>query len=336
MSVEQTKGKIKVEGIVKGIKNENAYREGFTKAEKPYKSLAFFLETSPINKVRVEIFGMERTEVSAYSQKAKESKKIPWAQRDGNHGDFKVLGTNMFLEKGTDGKNTRKVLVEYDAVDYILEHLNDGDSVRVNGEIGFQEFENQQGEMKESQSFNIRSISKIDPIDFEAEEFKEVSNFEQEIVVADTLVDDETKQLYINAYTIAYNKDITSATFVVDGEKLPKLANNMAKRLGYGDHIKVFGKIVNSSIREEAETEETMDDAEDWGGDDEIKSSMESTVITRYVNELQVTTVDSATYEPKKYKEEDLISSDEDAFNGKVDDDFSDASDDEEIDDLPF
>lgn len=336
--LEQTKGKIKIEGIVKGIKNENAIREGFTKSEKPYKSISFFLQTSPDNRVKVELFGMEKDEVYAYSQKDKKSKKIAWGNREGNFGDYKVLGANLFLEQGSDGKNIRKVLVEYDAVDYIAEHLNEGDSVRVNGEMSFQTFEDQQGNTKESQSFNIRSISKIEPIDFEAEGFKEVSSFEQEIVVAETMVDDETKQLIINAYTIAYNKDVVGATFVVDGEKLPKLANNMAKRFGYGDFIKVFGKIVNLTVKEEAEVEETLDDAEDWGGDDEIKNEMETSYVTNYIKELQITTVDSATYEPKKYKEEDLISSDEDAFNGKVDgnDDFSDEGEDDEIDELPF
>lgn len=335
--LDQTKGKIKLEGKIKGIKNEKAFKEGFTKSEKPFKSLAFFVETSPVNKVRVELFGMERDQVSAYSQKAKETKKVNWANRNDNHGDYKVLGVNLFLEKGTDGKNVRKVLVEYDAIDYIQQNLQDGDSVRIVGEPDFQEYENQQGQVKESVKFNLKSITKIDEIDFASETFKEVSMFEQEIVVTETMVDEESKKLIINAKVIKYGGDHVNATFVVDGAKLPKLANNMAKRLSFGDFIKVFGLVINSATKEEAQVEEAIDDADDWGGDDDVKNSMETSYITNYVNELQVTSVDSATYEQKKYNEEDFMSADEDAFNGNVgDDSFEDNSEEEEIDDLPF
>lgn len=338
-ALEQTKGKFKVEGIIKGIKNEKAYSEGFTaNTDKPYKSIKFFVETSPTNRVKVELFGMEKDEVIAYSNKAKESKRIKWADRNGNHGDFKVMGTNLFLEKGKDGKNVRKVMAEIEAVDYLLEHLKDGDSVRVSGQNGFQEFENQQGELKESTQFSIGTISKIDDIDFSAETFKEVAHFEQEIVVEETMVDDENMKLIISAKVIKYNKsgnEPVSATFVVDAKELPKLANNMSKRLSYGDFIKVYGLIINAEIRTEAEVTETMDDEDDWGGDDDVKNSMDTSYISTFLNELQVTSVESSSYESKKYKEEDLLSSDEDAFNGDIEakDEFSEE---EEIDDLPF
>lgn len=334
--LEQTKGKIKLEGKVVGITNENAYREGFTTSEKPFKSLAFFVETSPVNKVKVEIFGMEREQVSAYSQKAKETKKVAWADRHGNHGDFKVLGVNMFLEKGSDGKNTRKVLVEYDAIDYIQQHLKEGDSVRINGEPDFQEFENQEGQKKESVKFTVKSISKLDEeIYFTSENFKEVSMFEQEIIATDVMVDDESKKLIVGAKVIKYNGDHVNATLVVDGNNLPKLANNMAKRLSFGDSIKVFGLIINSTIKKEVEAgSDIVTDDDDWGGDDEIKNSMETSYITDYINELQITSVDSTSYEKKKYNEEDFFNEDEEAFDGNVEEeDFSDES---EIEDLPF
>lgn len=338
-TLEQLKGKMKLKGIVEGVTNENAYGEGFTKSDKPYKRLAFFVKTSSVNRIRVEIFGMERDTVVGYSQKARESKKIPWANRHGNHGDFKVLGVNLFLEEdqGKKGKKLRKVLVEFDAIDYIQSNIKDGDVVNINGEIDFQEYQNQQGEMKESTKFILKSVGKLDEeLDFEAEDFKEVSQFEQEIIVSETMVDDENKKLVIGAKIIKYGGDVVNTSFVVDAEQYPKLANNMAKRLSFGDYIKVYGKVVNSAIKEEApvEDEEGIDD---WGGDDEIKDDFEKSYITNYINELQITSVDSATYEPKKYKEEDLVSEEEDAFNGDVSgDDFEDDGDEEEIDELPF
>lgn len=339
-TLEQTKGKIKLTGVVTGIGNENAKREGFTKSDKKFQSLSFFVQTSKPNRVKVELFGMEKDHVYAYSQKAKDTKKIDWAKRNDNHGDYKVLGVNLYLEKGEDGKNIRKVLQEYDAVEYITAHLKDGDVVRIQGQIDFQNYVNKQGQEVESEKFVITSITKLDEeLDFEAEDFKEEAIFEQEIVVTETMVDDENKKLIVNAKVIKYGGETANATFVVDANEYPKLANNMAKRLGFGDFIKVFGKIINSVVITENPETPVVDEEDDWGGDEEIKKDFENNFIRDYINELRITSVDSSTYEQKKYKEEDFESEDEDAFNGDVDvedgDDFSD-EDEEEIDDLPF
>lgn len=339
MSVlEETKGKFKVEGKVSGITNENAKREGYTQAGKPYKTITFFVETSESNKVKVELFGQERDEVVAYNQKEKDkkkaSKKVKWSKRHDDHGDFKVMGTSLQIEPNQKGDGyIRKVLVELDAIDYIASHLKDGDFVRVNGRPDFQEYENQQGETKQSTRFNITSITRIDDIDFKAEDFKEVAIFEQDIVVIDKIIDEESKKLIVNAKIIKYGGEHVDTTFVVDAERLPKLANNMAKRFNFGDFIKTFGLIVNSVVV----TEDTapVEDEDDWGGDDEIKNDFNTNYIRDYINELQITSVDSSTYEAKKYNEEDFISEEEDTFNGDISNDDNDSFDDDE-EDLPF
>lgn len=344
-SLEQTKGKIKLVGRVKGIGNDNAKKEGFTKSDKQFKSLQFFLETSAVNQVRVELFGMERDEVVAYSMKARQSKKIPWKNRKNDFGDYKVLGTGCYLEvdPSDSSKKLRQVLPEFDAVDYIKANLKDGDIVRINGEIDFQEYENKQGKVVSSKKFIIKSITKIDEkLDFNSPEFKEESKFEHDIVINDVMLDDENKRLHVNAKVIKYGGDIVDTSFTVDTEKYPKLAGNMGKRFGFGDAIKVYGLVINSVVLKEAE--ESLEDAatdefDDWGGDEEIKKDFDNNYMKDYIQELQITSVDSSTYEPKKYKEEDLISADEDAFNGDINggsasgDDFND---DEDMDDLPF
>lgn len=339
-SLEQTKGKIKLVGRVRGIGNENALKEGFTKSDKQFKSLQFFLETSSVNKVRVELFGMEREDVVAYSSKARQSKRIPWKNRKNDFGEFKVLGTGCYLEADPkdSSKRLRQVLPEFDAVDYIKANLEDGDVVRVNGEIDFQEYVNQQGKTVITKKFIIKSITKLDEnLDFSSPDFKEESKFEHDIVINDVMLDDENKRLHVNAKVIKYGGDIVDTSFTVDTEKYPKLAGNMAKRFAFGDLIKVYGLIINSVILKQSEEslEEAPVDEDDWGGDEDIKGDFENNYINEYIQELQITAVDSATYEPKKYREEDLISEDEDAFNGDVgessEEDFN-----EEDDDLPF
>lgn len=335
--LEQTKGKFKIEGKVVGITNENSYREGFTKSDKPYKSLQFFVQASPTNRVKVEMFGMERDEVVFYNSKERKSTRVAWDKRNTEISGSKILGSNLYLE-GEGEKKTRVVLVEFDAIDYILEHIKDGDSVRIGGSIDFGQYEDAEGKVKNTVKFPIGSIAKIADIDFEAEGFKEVASFEQEIVVNDTMVDTETKKLLISAYAINYNKEgneAVGADFIVNGETYPKLANNMSKRLGFGDFIKVYGLIKNETIQVEVEAEDVeVDEEDDWGGDEEIASTFENNYINEYINELQVISVDSGSYEKAKYTEDDFSSEDEDAFNG----DDEDFGDEEDIDDedLPF
>lgn len=337
-ALEQTKGSFKLVGVVKGIDSDKSIKEGFTTSDKAWKNLSFYVQTSKENNTRVELFGMEKDLVYAYSQKAKQSKPIKWEERFNNHNDFKVMGVNMFLEEGKDGKNKKMVQSELDAIDYMTKHISDGDVVRVNGEIDFQEFTDGQGDVKKSAKFIIKSITKLnEELDFESEDFKEVATFQQEIIVTDTMVDTDTKKLHVYGKVIKYKGELASCEFVVDADKLPKLANNMSKRLGYGDFIKLYGHVLNLSIRKDSELEDEEEvietEVDDWGGDDEVKKDFTSnsgSYITEYIRELQITDVDGESYTKKKYREEDL-QTDADSF-GDDGDEFNDI----EEDDLPF
>lgn len=338
-ALEVTKGKYKIEGKVVGISNEQAYREGFTKKDAPYKSLQFFVETSPTNRIRVEMFGMERDEVIFYNSKEKKSSRVKWDERNvASKTGAKLLGVNCFLE-GSIEKRTRKVFVEFDAIDYILKNVKDNDFVRISGAIDFSSYEDNEGVVKETVKYPINSITKIADVDFESEDFKEISQFEQTIVVSDKMVDDESKKLLINAFIINYNKDgnvHTGANFIVDGNVYPKLSSNMAKRLNFGDEIKIYGLIKNETIQVEApvEADDSADEDDDWGGDEDISSSFENNYINEYINELQIISVDSSSYEKSKYNEEDFLNEGEETFNGEGFDDEND--DDDDDDDLPF
>lgn len=343
--LEQTKGQFKLMGKVKGIENENALREGTTKSDKPYKALSFFVETSPTNAIKVEMFAMERDVVYAYSSKAKETKKVNWADRHKNHNDYKVIGVRLGLEKGEDGKNIVKQLVEWDAVEELTESLKDGDSVFVSGNIDFQQFKNKEGVLVESTKYQIGQVSKTKkPVDFDAEDFTEMSQFEQEVVITGAEIDKTDKEnpkLMVTAKTINYKGEDTDTTFIVEAgknDKLKKLATNMKKRFKFGDFIKVFGLCVNRTELEEAE--ESVEE-DDWGGETDVKDSFNNNYIRNYIQELQITSVDSSTYEPKKYKEEDFFNEDEDSFgDDNVDLDGDDFSDEDtgmdDDDDLPF
>jgi hypothetical protein len=342
--LDQTKGQFKLMGKVKGIQNENALKEGVTRNDDPFKSLSFFVETSPTNAIKVELFAMERDEVYFYSSKAKESKKVKWAKRNDSIKEFKLIGIRMGLEKGAEGKNKIVQMVEWDAIDYIMDNLKDGDSVFVNGSIDFQEYKDNEGNMRQSKRYTLNGISKTKkPVDFDAEDFSEMASFEQDIVVTDVIIDEG--KLMVGAKIIGYagknGQSIVDTTFIVDpeadGGKYKKLANNMKTRFKYGDAIKVFGLCINAVELQEAEVEEEEDD---WGGE---MPAGQGDFIRNYINELRITAVDSSTYEPKKYTEDDFYSEGEDSF-GDDDEDAFDEGDDfggedtgiEDDDDLPF
>jgi hypothetical protein len=339
--LQQTKGQFKLVGQVVGLTRENAYREGIIEngqnEGKQYRSIRFGVKTSPTNQINVELFGMERDFIYPYNTKEKKSIQIPFNERDNLPPSYHIIGVNCSLKKDEKGKLVRESLVEYDAVKYIYDHLNDGDSVYISGELQFGTYENQKGETVNQTRYVIKTINlQNQPVNFEDEQFAEVASFEQEIVVTDTTLDKETKKVFVNAYVIGYGDKFEPAQFVVDGNTLPKLATNVAKKFKFGDFVKVAGKCLNC-----VELVETNDQLEDeWGGE---KPKGFNSAIKNYTTELRITYVDPDTYEPKKYKESDFVK-DEPAVTFEEDDDldklfgnteknpFDDSSDDS----LPF
>lgn len=326
--LEETKGTFTLKGIIDGLESDYAVREGVTSTDKEYKALSFFVQTSPTNRVKVEMFGMER-DVIFYSSKAKQSKKVPFENRDKvSLKGYQLMGVSI---NASGKKNDRKTLIEYDAVDYIREHFNDGDTVYIKGQLDFSEFENQHGETINKTSFRMNSIKKEEAIDFDSEDFIPHAFFKQDIVVNELM--EEEGKLYVHAKIIKYKGDLADAIFVVDSERLKKFSKTLKKNLKFGDWINVKGWIVSETIEGEEEAENEDDD--DWGG--ETPEGMDNNYIKEYINELQIVNVDKETYEPKKYTEDDLFTKEEEDFGEDTededDDDFEDDDDDGE---LPF
>lgn len=327
--LEETKGSFTLKGIISGLSNDNSVREGVTQSDKDYKAISFDIESSPTNRVRVEMFGMER-DVYYYSSQKKETKKISFENRGKvTLKGFRLMGVNL---NPTGNKNDRKTLIEFDAVDYIKENFKDGDSVYVTGNLDFSVFENKQGEVVNKTAFQIKSITKEkEPIDFNDEDFQPHAFFKQDIVV--TELDEVENRLMINSKIIKYKGELVDATFIVDAERLKKFAKTLKKNLKFGDFIHVKGWIVSETIEEEAPQEDSEGD--DWGG--ETPEGMDNNYIRSYVNELVIVNVDKDSYEPQKYTEEDLFSQEEEDYGEDVDssDGFEDEEE-EEDGELPF
>lgn len=326
-TLEQTKGKFKVIGKIKGIDNEKAYRQGVTKNGDDYQAINFLIETSPNNTVGVELFGMKTDNVMIMNFKEKDKRKrkkyVDWEDRHDDHGDFELVGT-VTVKTDANLKKGEK-LMQYEAVESIFENFEEGDWVECRGQIEFETWETEEGEVKNRYKMKMNLLVKVKERNFEDEKFKEVNEFAQTIVVNELEVDKDTNRLIIHSKVIDYSSNVIDSALVIDIEKYKKLATNLKKRLKFGDQIRLVGKIKNEIQFVKAE-EEDEDDDEDWGGD---TVSIEEDYQRNLIRELLVTGVVKKTHLEGKYSEEDLFNEDEENF-GKDDSDSEDEDEDEE------
>jgi single-stranded DNA-binding protein len=367
----QTKSGFKFAGIVEGM-NDNSYNEGTIQQGKnegkSYRSVRFRVRTNTNNALSVELFGMEQDYVYPYKQGKKgengkrakgETKKIPFEDRNDLPEGYHLIGVSVSLQKEVDAKGKEKVirenLVDYDAVDAIYNNLSDGDSIYVAGEVQISEYEDRNGEVQKQAKYIIKSINlQKKPIDFNAEDFEELNAFEQEIVFVGADVDKASETVIVTGRTIQYGDKFTDYQFYIrpnGKDSLKKLGAAFAKKVQFGDLVKVLGLALNKS--EEVEVKVKADKAKATKDDPfadagEAPKGYDKTTVTNYTQELQITAIakddnGNSVFVKGKYKEEDFVveelidedeDDDKDPFASEDDDDagMQDISD----DDLPF
>ncbi|NFH40825.1 hypothetical protein [Clostridium sporogenes] len=366
---EQTKGNFRIKGIITGLGNQNAYREGTTKKGDEYKTIKFGVKTSPINKIDVELFAMKPDFIYPYSSKDKKALKIPYKHKDifkeegyfekhrnifkdtkvfskksqlfnpkKDHIDsYHVVGISLSDEKG------RESFIDYEAPEKILEMFKDGDIVFISGELKPNTFVNKQGIEVYGVKANIGSIKKESDIDFESKDFQEISAFEQDVIITDTYR--EENKTILNCYTIGYGDKIDKLQLSVHDDKTPKMAKKFEK-LKFGDYMKFQGLFRNEAeqiiIEEESEEDEFGSIA---------PAGFNNNASTKYNSELVITAVaknDDGTscYQKQKYTREDFVEDEIEEYDDISLDDLDEEApnginegEDEEIedeDDLPF
>jgi hypothetical protein len=339
--LQQTYSSFTLKGIVGGLNKQNAFRTGEVKKGKNKgkgtQSVAFQVQTSKVNNVRVELFGMEPEHVyiskdeKVQKGQKRETKKLEYAKRNKIPEGWSLIGIQTGLEKDDNGKNILKTFCDYDAAEYIYENLEDGQSIYVNGVIQHSEYEAQDGTMKKQTKFIVKKIYlENKPIDFDADGFEEVAVFEEEIIFVDSDVDRKEGIVVVSAYVVDYKKDFELAQFVIrpeGNEKIEKTANAFAKKVKFGSFIKVAGNVINKVETEEVEEE----DDNPFGGERPVglPGGMKT-----FLSELRITYADNSTYEPEKYSEDDFVKEElvqeEQIFGDK------DSAEDITDDDLPF
>ena len=307
----QTKGYFQVRGLVSGVKKNNFYTEKTTRTGKEMRMINFGVEYEDKKTIYPSLNGMPRDKVY-FSKKGDDGKTdvkaIAWKDRIKNVPEgYRMIGvlTGLQQTQGDDGKlkNDNHYRTEYDACEYLHENLQDGDSVRVKGNLEFSSYTNKNGEVSRSTKFVPTQVSRCyDEIDFNADGYEPEHEFTQTIVFVgidqERENDKPTGRFVVDAKIVNYNS-IESAEFIVENAKLAKQLRSALKPY---NAIQVHGHINVVNNVEDVNDEE---DDDLWGEPNKME---EKRVNGKTHRELVITgakpqSIDKETYSEKSINE---------------------------------
>ena len=300
--LRETPGSFEIRGIVNGIKNKNFYSEKKFSSGSSVRAANFGVEYAPKLSQYPLVQGFERKEVY-FTKKGEETKRIPWAQRlefAKQNPDWRIIGVNIGLTKGEDGKNISTRLVEYDAAAYLKENLKDGMSVYVKGTIGYRSFTTKNGDIKRMIDYNASQISLCnEAIDFGAENFEAKHSFEQEIVFTEINREEDgdgkpTGRFIMSGFVVSFNA-IEPVSFVMTDEAQAK---KIKKNLKPYSSIKCYG------FMETVHSTETVEEVDAWG--QPIPKGV-GRINAPTVREMLVAYADPSTVDAESYSEEAVM-----------------------------
>lgn len=297
----ETKGQFKLRGLVTGMLRDDTYSSKKTKTGNDRRVLKFGVQTAPESTVYVTVQGMEMDNVyfskrSEVKNQPSEIKKVKWNDRFNDQGgEFKLIGVGVGLDKDENGKNIIYTMTDYDAAKFIYEKLEDETPVFIRGQIEFSHYKNDNDEVIRSKKFVIKNIYNSKNIDFDAEDFKETSDFKQRIIfMGIEKVDDKNDPRFlVDAKVVTYGS-VEDVEFVVRDKSL---ANTLRANLKPYSSIEVWGNIYNKLDSEEIKSEKKSI----WGQEDSFKK-----VNGTYIRELVITGADPESIDKDTYSEEKI------------------------------
>ena len=355
--LRSTPGTFQMRGVVSGVmKNQNFYSEKDVSGNK-MRAMTLSIKYDTNKTLYPTVQGFTRAEVY-FSKRNKETqktetKKTAWANRmtfaEQNPG-WNVIGCNVGLEKGDDGKNIVKHLTEYDAAKYIKDNIQDDMSVFVRGNLEFRSYTNKQGEVKRLTNYNATQVSLCADVDFSAEGFEPTHDWTQELIY--TGIEQEadadgnaTGRFIMSGYVVSFSAIEPVSFIVVD----KKFATNVKKKIKPYTSFKCHGRIDVVHNIETVEQETT----DEWGESNKMDNDRAKAPTIR---EMICTGLDSTTFNKDEFTERNIAEGikklkakeqtaknfgdkkeEVAATNDDADDDWGDsASDDEPDEDTPW
>lgn len=301
-NLPETKGTFQIKGIVTGAEKDNFYTEKKTKTGKDFRAVSFGLEAEKDKTTYVSLNGMPREKVYFYKagkDGAKgETLAVDWAQRHTfNREGFRPLGINIGVTKVLDEKgnmvNDKKTLVEFDACRAIGEHVKDGVSLFIRGNMEYSSFKDDKGNVRRSTKLIPSQVSLCADVDFAAADFKPVHDFQQVIVFKgidqEMENDSPTGRFVVGAYIITYST-IEEAEFIIVNKTL---AQQFKKNIKPYSVIKVWGHMETTIQTEEVSSDDV------WG-----ESNAMEKVSSPVKRDIVITGADPNSIDSTIYSEE--------------------------------
>lgn len=300
--MKQTSSSFQVRGIVTGTKSQRFYKTG-TSDNGKWNALEFGVKIAENKTVYLTLRGFPRAEVYYYKKGENGakgiSKAVKWADRKKAPGkDYKLIGINISTGKDEEGKNINTTFTEFDSVEWLHDNLKDDVSVFIRGDMQFSSYVDKNGQTRRKVELVPNQISYTkEPIDFDAEDYKEMCEFENTLVFSsiDKETDEndrDTGRFILSGHSIGYNS-VENVSFIIK-EDCAKLATNIKKAMRSGYAIKTFGRVeVINNIS-------TIEDDQDGWGETSPMERMNAPTIREYV----VYRADPGSIDKEEYSED--------------------------------
>lgn len=293
-NLPQTSGMFNLRGIVTGTLKNNFYTEKTTKSGSGFRQLSFGVEFDDQQTAYLTLNGMERKSVYYYNAKEKDTKEIKWSDRNKAPGEgYRMIGVNVGLERDEeDDSNVKYTLTDYDAAKYASEHLEDGMSMFVKGNLEFDSYTNDKGEVRRSRKLVPTQMSRCSKdVNFTSEDFEVLADFKITIVYQDIAKekdenDRDTGRFVLSALVVNYSS-IVPVDFIVEDSKLASL---MKKNLKPFNSIPVTGKFKSTVVVEK------VDQTDEWGETNSFNRVAAPRVFEMVVTGASPSGIDRETY----------------------------------------
>lgn len=229
-------------------------------------SLTTRLEDNVRNDVDLRLFAMKADTMMVYDNQEKETLTIPYedweeyleVKDEDKRNRYSILNSirlkveeePVLDEKGNpvldeDGEEVYELVKEvrtyptYEALEILEEVLEKGRGLFVQGRMEFRSGTNREGETVVYKQLTPTAIFSAD-VDFEAEDFEEVNEWNQQMYIVKTQDDSKTNKLKITGRIVNKDLDWVDTEFVIPYGDMPELeayADSVESEVEYGDLV---------------------------------------------------------------------------------------------------
>lgn len=262
-----TRGTVDFVGVISNFDKEQNY-EGKTRKGNSMRTLVFNIDTAEGHSHRLQLRAYQadkvyfsKTQVDKDGNRKIDVKEVEWKNREKfdleDYAPIDRVNFHYGMKKDEDGKESRNTvgILTYDAIPKILEEFKVGDSVRVVANLQIEDYTTQNGDSRTAvRLVPTRIFHTSEEVDFQKEDFAEVANFTQRILV-DEIEKTGTDELTVTGLVIG-NQRMGRQDFLFRDEAFKTYAGLLKIMKSKKKYVAMTVKgILNNGASKEAEPE---------------------------------------------------------------------------------